>query len=106
MDVPVISTRIFAVLAATLLVGAFTLATVLPPDLSLTAAIGMLDGGLIERLHQLADDYLAAWVWPRLAVPLLQRPVWLLPAALGIVAAGCAATLASAGATSRSRRRS
>ena len=101
-----ITTRIFSVLAAILLVAAFTLATVLPPDLALAGAVSMLDGDLLVRVQELAKDQLPPWVWPHLALPLLLRPVWLVPATLGIVFAGCAATLASAGTASRSRRRS
>lgn len=100
-----IATRILAVLAAGLLVGAFTLATVLPPDLPLAAALAMLDGDLLREAQGYANDYLPSWLWPHVATPLLVRPAWLLPAALGVIAAGAAATLASSAGPSRSRRR-
>jgi hypothetical protein len=102
---PVIATRISAVLAAILLVGAFTLATVLPPDLPLAAALPMLDHDFVQQAQGYANDYLPSWFWPHVAMPLLVRPAWLVPAALGVVAAGAAATLASSAGPSRSRRR-
>jgi hypothetical protein len=101
----VIATRIFAVLAAMLLVAAFTLATVLPPDLPLSAALPMLDHDLVQQAQGYAKDYLPGWVWPHMAMPLLVRPEAATPAALGVVAAGAAATLASSAGPSRSRRR-
>ena len=101
-----IATRILAVLAAILLVGAFTLATLLPPDLPLAAALTMLERGLPEQMQAWTLAQLPDWVWLHLAVPLMTRPVWLMTAALGVVAAGDAATLASSGTASRSRRRS
>ncbi|MBV9756571.1 MAG: hypothetical protein JO047_05910 [Alphaproteobacteria bacterium] len=102
----VIATRILAVLAAILLVGAFTLATLLPPDLPLSAGLAMLQDGLPARIQAWTNAQLPGWVWLHLALPLLTRPVWLVPASLGVVAAGAAATLASSATASRSRRRS
>ena len=98
--------RVFAVLAAILLVGAFTLATVLPPDLPLAAALAMLDGHAPTQVQTFVNSHLPDWVWPVLMSPVLARPAWLLPAALGLVAAGAAATSASWAGPSRSRRRS
>ncbi len=100
-----IVTRILAVLAATLLVAAFTIATVFPPDMPLSAGLAMLDSGLVGRLQNLANVHLSPWIWPHLATPLLIRPAWLLPACFGVVIAGAATSVASTGTTSRSRRR-
>jgi hypothetical protein len=101
----VIGTRVFTVLAAMLLVGAFTLGTVLGPDLPLSAALAMLDTGLVSGMQALANQYLPGWVWEHVALPLLTRPAWLLPASLGLIMGGGAVTLASAAGASRSRRR-
>ncbi|MBV9786083.1 MAG: hypothetical protein JO264_19955 [Acidisphaera sp.] len=98
--------RALAVLAAVLLVGAFALATVLPPDLSLGQALSMLDRTLVGRLQALERAYLPGWVWTQITVSLLIRPAWLMPACLGVICGGAAATLASGGGTQRSRRRS
>jgi len=101
----VIAIRILSVLAATLLVGAFTLATVLAPDMPLGTALGMLDPATVSGMQALANQYFPAWAWQHIAVPLLQRPVWLVPAAFGLIMVGAAATLASSIGPSRSRRR-
>jgi hypothetical protein len=82
IDPPVIATRVLAVLAAVLLVGALTLASVLPPDLPLAAALAMLDPDLLRQAQGYANDYLPGWAWPYIATPFLGRPVWLLPVAL------------------------
>lgn len=102
---PVIAIRILAILAAMLLVGAFTLATVLPPDMPLAAALPMLDHDFVQQAQGYANDYLPNWVWPHVVIPVLVRPVWLLPASFGVICAGAAASLASAAGPSRSRRR-
>jgi hypothetical protein len=102
---PVIATRILAVLAATLLVAAFTIATVFPPDMPLAAGVAMLDHSALSRWQDLASVHLPPWVWPNVVVPLLVRPAWLLPACFGVVIAGAATSLASTATASRSRRR-
>jgi len=97
--------RMFAILSAVFLVSAFALATILPPDLALRDALAMLDHALPGRLQAGAVANMPGWVWNVLALPLLLRPVWLLPAGLGVVCAGAAVTCASSGGTQRSRRR-
>ncbi len=105
MGLSVIATRILAVLAAVLLVVAFTIAAVFPPDMPLAAGLTMLDHAMLDRWQDLASAYLPAWVWPHIVVPLLVRPAWLLPACFGVVIAGAATSFASSGPASRSRRR-
>ncbi len=101
----VIAVRCFSVLAASLLVGAFALATILPPDLALGDALAMLDRALPGRLQSGTIAHMPAWVWNVLVLPFFLRPVWLLPAAFGVVCAGAAVTCASSGGAQRSRRR-
>ena len=97
--------RLFAVFAAVLLVGAFTLATVLPPDTPLAEVLSMLDRAVLGRIAALEHANLPAWMWNEITVPLLLRPVWLLPACLGVICGGFAVTLASNQAAQRSPRR-
>lgn len=97
--------RCFAVLAACLLVGAFALATILPPDLALTDGLALIDRSLPTRLQAGSVAHLPPWVWNMCVVPFLIRPVWLLPAGFGVVCAGAALTFASGGGAQRSRRR-
>ena len=97
--------RVFTVLAAVCLVGAFALASLAPPDMPLGRAVYMADRDLLTRLESFVRTELAPWVWSGMAVPLLLRPVWLIPAAIGLICGGAAATLTS-GSAHRSRRRS
>ncbi len=94
-----IAQRILAVLAALMLIGAFALATLGPPGVPLGHVLFTLDTPVMDWLQQHAG----AWVWRNLVVPFLLRPVWLLPAGLGIIFAGAALTLASRPQTHRSR---
>ena len=98
--------RVFAILAAVLLVGAFALATLMDPDLSLGAALFSLDGRTLQAVHDGINAHLAPWVWSGIAVPLLVRPVWLIPVGLGLVCTGAALTLTTRPPHHRSRRRS
>ncbi len=100
-----IAMRSFAILAAILLVGSFALATILPPELALRDGLAMIDANLPGRLQIGATAHFPAWIWNVVLMPVLLRPVWLVPAGLGVICAGAALTCASAGSTQRSRRR-
>lgn len=93
--------RVFAVLAALLLVGAVALATLAPPGITLGQGVVMLDRGGVTWLR----EHSAAWVWNWIEVPFMARPLWLIPACLGVVCAGMAASL-NLGSTPARRRRS
>lgn len=99
-----ISVRVFAVLSAACLVAAFALASILPPDLPLAAAIALLDHRLLYQVQQSAARMLPVWAWNWGVVPLLMRPVWLLPASFGIIFAGVAVTTSSGPSRSHRRR--
>ena len=98
--------RVFAILAAVLFVGAFALATLMDPDLSLGAALFSLGDHTLQAVHDGISTHLPGWVWSSVAVPLLLRPVWLIPAGLGLVCTGAALTLTTRPPHHRSRRRS
>ena len=96
--------RTFAVAAAILLVSAVALGTL--------AGDGMtLGGGLLAADFQLAAMerfvrlHMSGWLWDHPLKALLGRPVWLLPAAFGIIFAGASATAASQGNAMNSRHR-
>ncbi len=101
-----IAQRILAVLAAMLLVGAVAIATLGPPGVPLGQVLFMIDHDLMNALHSSVEQHLATWMWDYLAVPLLLRPAWLLPAAAGIICAGLALSLSSRKSAHRSHRRS
>jgi hypothetical protein len=90
-----ILSRIMAVLAAILLVGAFALATVLPPGTSLVELLADMDHPLLVWLKDVSTSSLPSWVWDGVEVPILVRPAWLVPTSLGLIALGCAITLGS-----------
>jgi hypothetical protein len=92
--------RIFAVLAAVFLVAAVGIASLTPLGLTLAQGILMLHSTALEwaRAHS------AVWLWTWVELPFLLRPLWLLPACLGVIAAGLALTF-NLGKPSPSRRR-
>lgn len=96
--------RVLAVLAAVFLVGAFALATLLPPMLSLGQLLAMLDHPLLVAAQNLVRARVSDWVWVDLALPLLVRPCWLVPTGLGLVLAGASLTLGSRNGVPRSHR--
>jgi hypothetical protein len=87
------------------MVGAFALATLLPPMLPLAQLVGMYDSKLLFAVHDFMTANLPGWVWLDLMLPILTRPCWLLPASLGIVLAGAAMTAASRTGVPRSHRK-
>ncbi len=93
--------RIMAVLAAAFLVGAIAVAMIGPVNVPLGAALYMLDRPVLYAVQA----HLAGWIWEGMAVPLLVRPAWLLPACIGIVCAGMSLTLASRQRPQRTPRR-
>jgi len=102
----VIAQRILAVLSAVLLVGAVALAMLGPPAVPLGQVLFMVDHDLMEAAHGFIGTHLANWLWDYVAVPIMMRPAWLVPAALGLVAGGASLTLSSRKTTHRSHRRS
>lgn len=98
--------RILVVLSAILLVGAVAIATVVPPSMPLGEALYLLDEGLTQHLHEIIAGYLSGWAWANLAVPLLLRPAWLVPASLGVICAGAAVSVSNRKATRRTHHRS
>ncbi|HTW26425.1 MAG TPA: hypothetical protein VME92_04810 [Acetobacteraceae bacterium] len=97
--------RVLAVLAAVLLIGAFAIASLASPDMPLGEAVFMIDQNLLGAAEHGIQANFWPWVWNGVAVPLLLRPAWLIPASLGLICAGAAATLTSRHVP-RTRRRS
>lgn len=88
--------RTLAIVAAMLLVAAFALAALEPPDLPLGSLLSNAEPGFLNALQAGVQNHLPPWFWNSLIVPLLLRPAWLLPAAGGLLCAGGAASLAFA----------
>lgn len=98
--------RILAVVAAILLVGSVALATLGPPGVPLGQLLLMLDHDLTDALRSGIEQYLASWIWEDVVEPLLLRPAWLLPAAIGLLCAGAAFSVPARKAAGRPHRRS
>jgi hypothetical protein len=102
----VIAQRILAVLAAMLLVGAVALAMLGPPAVPLGQVLFMIDHDLMNVVHTFIGTHLPAWLWDYLIIPLMVRPAWLVPAALGLICGGMSLSLSTRKTTRRSHRRS
>jgi hypothetical protein len=101
----VIAQRVLAVLAAVLLVGAVAVATLGPPNVPLGAALYMVDRDMLDTLQSAMQAHLAQWMWDDLAMPLLVRPAWLLPASMGLICVGVSLSLGSRSGSQRPHRR-
>lgn len=97
--------KIFAVLAAVFLVGAVAIATLGSPDLSLGEALTTIDAARLAATERFVRLHLSAWMWDRPVKALFARPVWMVPAALGLIFAGAAFTAANNGNALKSRHR-
>jgi hypothetical protein len=85
--------QVFAGVGAALLVTAFALASLLRPSTTLAAAIAQLDHAVLLAWQQAERTGVAAWVAGHVVVPMLVRPVWLGPVAVGVVFLGVALSL-------------
>lgn len=100
------ASKVLAIGAAVMLVGAFALATLAPVNMSLGQFLMATNEDLLRVLHDALRNAHMMWVWDHVVLPMLVRPAWLFPASLGLVCVGGAATFGSNGATRGQRRRS
>ena len=94
--------RIFAVLAAVFLVGSVGIAALTPMGWTLELGLLRIDPGLVGWLRERSAPGLWTWV----EMPFLLRPLWLVPACLGVVCAGIAGSFNLGKSTNTRRRRS
>ncbi len=100
-----IAARVLAILSAALLVGAVAVATLGPQDMTLGQGLLALNRTGLLAAEAFIRAHLSAWVWDYPVTAMIARPVWLIPAALGLICAGGAMTAASGGNAAASRRR-
>lgn len=93
--------RLFAVLAATAFVAAFSLMVLAPPGQDLLHGLAFMEPGLLQRLPRLGVHLLGRQVWSHVAVPVLIRPVWMVPLTVALLSCGLSVTLAPASAAPR-----
>ena len=89
-----------------LLVGAVALAMLGPPAVPLGQMLFLVDHDLMDAVHSFIGTHVAGWLWDYLIVPVMLRPAWLVPVALGLICAGASLTLSTRKSTHRSHRRS
>ena len=92
--------RVFAVLAAVLLVVSVAIGTLTAQGLTLGQGLVILDHDMAGWLR----EHSPPWVWNWIEVPFMLRPLWLFPACLGVICAGMALTLNLGDAPPRRRR--
>jgi hypothetical protein len=97
--------KTFAVLAAICLVGAIAVATLGPEDMTLGEGIAAMDIFQLASVEKFVRVHVSGWIWDHPFKALLDRPLWLLPASIGLLLAGACATAATSGNALNSRRR-
>ncbi len=100
-----IARRILAILAAALLVGAVAVALLAPPGMPLGQALLALDHRVLGKLQSDVERFLTPWLWTEVILPVLVRPAWLPPTALGLICAGLSLTLPNGRRAERPRQR-
>ena len=100
-----IAQRILAILSAALLVGAVAVALLGPSGMPLGQALLAIDHQTPDVLQSGVERIFAPWMWTEVILPVLIRPAWLPPAALGLVCAGLSLTLPQGRRAERPRQR-
>jgi hypothetical protein len=96
--------RVLVVFSAAMIVLSVALATLGPRPETLGHLLARTaPGGLVDLQNAIAG-WSDGWIWTNLLLPLLQRPAWLPPASLALLAIGLALSIGKT--THRSRRRS
>ena len=95
-----IASRIFATLAALFLVCAVAIAALTPFGMTLGQGLMLMDGTWLSWIQKQSPPWSYTW----LELPFLLRPLWLLPAGIGLICAGVAVSF-NFGRASPSRRK-
>jgi hypothetical protein len=101
----VIAQRILAILSAALLVGAVAVALLGPPGMPLGQALLQVDHTMLDVMRSAVERVSAPWMWTEIVLPVLARPAWLPPAALGLIFGGLCLTLPLGRRTERTGQR-
>lgn len=97
--------KVFAVLAAVFLVSAVAVGTLGPIDMSLGDGLSALDKVRMAAVERFVRMHISGWLWDHPLKALFGRPIWLLPASIGLVLAGASCTAATSRNPLNSRRR-
>ena len=93
-------------LAAVLLVGSVALAALLPGDMTLAQALQAMGSGAPADMPRVLTASVGHFMATAILVPVLVRPVWMIPVSLGLICIGGAVTALTQGATRPRQRRS
>ena len=97
-----IAARTFAVLAAVFGIATLALASLSPSGMTLAQALGAWDDKAMLWLQR----HSLHWAWQWLELPLLLRPLWMVPAILALVCGGLSLSFNFGAASASHRRRS
>lgn len=97
--------KVLAVLSAALLVGAVAVATLGPPDFTLGDALAAADHVRVAAVEAWVRSRMSGWLWDHPVLAVMARPLWLVPAAAGLLFAGGAMSVATSRKAATSRRR-
>ena len=100
-----IAHRVFAVLSAVFLVTAVAVATLGPRSMTLELLLFQIDRGMVAGMRGWVSRALGDGLWSALFAPLMVRPAWLLPTALGLICTGLALSLSYRSHSRQSHRR-
>ena len=75
------------------MVGAFAIAALLPPQMSLGAMLLAMDPSVLGRLHGSIIRVTSEGLWRQVLMPFLLRPAWMTPLMTGLIAGGIAYSL-------------
>ena len=82
------------------------LGSLIPADEPAGQVLANVGGGFLTGLQGFEQAHLGSWIWQHVTVPLLVRPIWLVPLAAGVVCVGAVVSLTWLRAPPRRRRRS
>lgn len=99
-----ILSRILSVLSAVCLVTGFTAATLVSPTEPLATWIAEHDHALLLGMQSVVQTH-SSWLWHWVVLPVMARPVWLLPVGFGLLCLGAVVTLGSRKTVPQQRRR-
>lgn len=84
--------KLFAALGALCLVASFAVASLMRPWATLAELFAVLDHRMVLVWDRAEHSSAVTWLWLHVVMPLMQRPAWLVPTALGLVFVGAATT--------------
>jgi len=85
--------KLASAVGAVSLVISFFIASMLSPLLNLMQLLALQWPGRMTELGHAIRSGTSLWWWEHVAIPLLVRPAWLLPAMIGMICVGLAVQL-------------